>query len=178
MGSAILPDDLLSQVSDLERRIRILEVTSRTGLGLPQGPLVASLATDFDFGTTQTDVAGLAVTITVGERRRLRIAFHAHVVNIDFLHAGGNNTAQITIAEGATELARRTRPQIADSSDSFGSNQVDIDGEVFVTPTAGTHTYKLTARITHGMSQNMAITGLDSGDPAYISVEDVGMVPT
>lgn len=174
MSRPIFPDGLTAVVTDLERRLRILEAASRSGLGLPQGTLVTELNPSLDFGTAEIDV--VAVAISVGERRRIRIGFHTHIFNNDFVHPGGNNTVRIRIMEGATELARRMQASIADSADTTARDETDIDGEIFVRPTAGPHTYKIRAQITNGPSQNMTIVG-GAVDPAWISVEDVGMVP-
>ena len=172
MGKPILQDTLLDPIADHERRLAALERS--TDVGRPVGRL-APLAADFDFTKTEVDIPGVAMTITVGLRRRLRIAFHTHIFNNDFVHPGGNNTVQIKILEGGTELARRSRANIADSANVFAGDEADIDGEVYIEPTAGTHTYRLRAVITHGPSENMTIVG-GAVDPAYMSVEDVGMV--
>lgn len=146
-----------------------------TGLEIAQGLQdIDTLASDFSFGVVEVDI-GLTVTVNVASNRRLRLAFHTHIFNNDFVHPGGNNTVQIRVMEGATELARRSQANIADSADSTAKDECDIDGEVFVTPTQGAHTYKLTAQITHGPSENMTIVG-GATDTAYLSVEDMGSV--
>lgn len=173
MGSPILPDDILADIADLERRLRVLESTSRRVAGGLIG--IITIPADVDFTNVVGDVAGLSVPITIGPNRRLRISFHCHVYNHDFAHAGGNNTARIQVMEGAVELARRSSPGIADATDTNGNAARDIDGTIFITPTAGAHTYNLRAQVINGPSQLMTIVG-GATDTAFISVEDMGSV--
>lgn len=109
--------------------------------------------------TTEVDLTGLAVTITVPTGRRIRVS--------GFCRANSNANSDrgvLRIKEGATVL------QIADSGIDIQPAIYGCFVEVIFSPSAGTHTYKL--------SMERAGTGtitMNAGAtfPAYIMVEDV-----
>lgn len=83
--SALLPDNLTSQIADLERRLRIMESTARVPQvsSFARGPVFAKVTA---FETTQssawTDLAtpGPEVTVVVGESRRVIVSAGAYIV--------------------------------------------------------------------------------------------------
>lgn len=162
-------DNVVTRLADRDRQLE-----DHLSLGVAQGYLnVAQLGSNADFTNVEGDVSGLSATVTVPGGRRLRISFHAHVFNNDFTHPGGDNTARIRVMDGAAELARRSQANIDDSADVFAGDECDLDGEIFVSPNAGEHTYNLKAQVTHGPSQKRTIVG-GATDTAYIAIEDIG----
>lgn len=111
--------------------------------------------------TTITDLTGLAVTVTVPVGRRIKIIGRAAVNG-----SVASNTANVIIREGGTALQYGT----VINSPTIG-NGVSNQVEVVITPTAGTHTYKLSLeQAAGGGSVGMAAASIF---PAFISVEDV-----
>jgi hypothetical protein len=110
--------------------------------------------------TTEADMTGLSVTVTVPVGRRLRISGRTFI-------SGSVTGAEIDvdIKEGATLLQlNRTKIQLADQG-------VGVETSVIVTPSAGTHTYKLTMARVSGSGN--AYSWADPTFPAYILVEDI-----
>lgn len=110
-------------------------------------------------GTAATDLTGLYVTVTVPAGRRLRIT--------GFVPAFYGNTAtgflEFDIYEGATRLSLNQHALTA-TGQQFG-----MSVERIISPSAGTHTYKLAALVTSG---TMSL-GAGAGYPAFIRVEDI-----
>lgn len=130
-----------------------------------QGPPSAQLAyaevTANQTGiSAETDLTGLTVTITVPVGRRLRITGQARV---DAVTTGGHVIGRIK--EGATELTRWLNEDIG-AAQAATSNDYAI-----ITPTAGTHTYKLTLEKFNGGNTVTVVAG--STQPAFILVEDI-----
>lgn len=105
-----------------------------------------------------TDLTGLSVNVTVPAGRRLRITGdgtirHATTAGTDF---GG-------IQEGGTVLGAWVQDTLAPNDRTKGH------GSVIVSPSPGSHTYKLTLSTTAGTTE------LDAGTdrPAFILVEDI-----
>jgi len=114
--------------------------------------------------TTNVDLTGLAVTVTVGTARRIKISAEigVGVSNID-------TTARIQIQEGATVLQRRdAKPDVSDGT----TNLYELGASVVLTPAAGVHTYKLTLERVAGTG-NVQL-GAGTTFPAFIIVEDIG----
>lgn len=109
--------------------------------------------------TTSVDLTGLTVTVTVGSSRRIRVegrVLIASTVTGDIIGLGVN--------EGATSLA---------SGQLYAATSATtLTAEVILTPTAGSHTYKLTAGRAAG--SGTVGTTASSTAPAYILVEDLG----
>jgi hypothetical protein len=109
--------------------------------------------------STDTDVAGLSVTVTVPAGRRLRISGEALCSN-----TVNNSGAFLRLKEDGTRVAE---------SDGYGpvaGNTFINHVEAYRSPSAGTHTYKLSAGpITSG---NATVFGA-SDVPAKIVVEDI-----
>ncbi len=159
-------DEVIKYLTDRDRALE-----DHLNLDVAQGVLgLGANGSSFDFGVLEVDIPGDSVTVTVPSGRELRIDFHVHVVNNDFVNPGGNNTVRIRVYRGTTLIGFRSFAGIADSANTFAEDEADIDGTEFDEPTAGTHVYKITAEITHGPSQNMTI----SGGASFISVDDIG----
>lgn len=105
MGSPILPDDLLIQVADLERRLRILESTARvpqvtTVVGGPQVATVTTLEQLTGSSGVWQDLAtaGPSVPLTIGPSGRVFALWGAAITSIDSesgwvgLELSGSNT--------------------------------------------------------------------------------------
>lgn len=109
--------------------------------------------------TGMTDAPGLAVTVTVAAGRRIRISAEA------LLLGDTNGTgARLLIGEGSNIL------RLADR-DMEGAKQEEIHTDVILTPSAGTHTYKVAyGRWSGGGNIKILANGQY---PAYILVEDI-----
>jgi hypothetical protein len=114
--------------------------------------------------TSEVDVTGLSVTVTVGASRRIKVTAYGLVYT-----TVANDWAIVRVKEGTTQLRSLgavTMPT-ASRPETFG-------GSVVLTPSAGAHTYKLTALRASGSG---SITfDAASTDPAFILVEDIGPV--
>lgn len=111
---------------------------------------------------TETDLTGLSVTVTVGASRRIKVS----AVGIMSRSVADGITLG-RIKEGATELARFSQhaPSAVTEFDAGA-------GWAIVTPSAGSHTYKLTMQRFSGtgtVTLNAAV-----GSAAAILVEDIG----
>lgn len=113
--------------------------------------------------TSETDLTGLSVAVTVGANRRIKITGQGHVTPQTSV-----GTCVGRIKEGATNLGRWAG---ADGGTPIGNSSLEI-GSAILTPSAGSHTYKLTLqKFTGGNTVDLtAATGL----PAFILVEDIG----
>lgn len=161
-------DEVIRYLTDRDRAIE-----DYLSLDVAQGILdFAGNGSAFDFGTLEADITGVSITVTVPAGRALKISWHVQGVNNDFVNPGGNNTVRIRAYEDATIVGFTKQADIADSADTTGRDEFDMSSFEIVAPTAGTHTYKLTAQITNGPSQNMTI----SGGGALLIVEDVGPI--
>lgn len=110
----------------------------------------------------ETDMTGLTVTVTVGTNRRIRISAQGVLSRTV---ADGVTVGRIK--EGGTELNRW-----AQHSPSATTEFDNATGAAVLTPTAGSHTYKLTLQRFSGtgnVTLNAAAT-----NPAFILVEDIG----
>jgi hypothetical protein len=111
--------------------------------------------------TANVDLTSLTLTVTVGTSRRIRITGYVPVSQ-----SSATGLGEVDIYESGTLLARDyTR------LDSTASLQFAVLKPVIVlTPSSGSHTYKLTASVSAGtMSTNPAAT-----NPCHFTVEDIG----
>lgn len=103
--------------------------------------------------------AGISVTITVPAGRRIRLTAEALLIgNTD---AAG---ARLMIMEGGNIL------RLADAG-IYGAKQEDIHTDVIISPTAGTHTYKVMYSVWTG--GGTVKIGANGQYPAYLLVEDI-----
>jgi hypothetical protein len=115
--------------------------------------------------TTEADLTGLAATVTVSAGRYIRIT--------GSIRYGGttvDDVATLRIKEGTT--LHQT------SQMSIGRNTTQanpyMERSVILTPTAGSHIYKLTLERSVGTGNMQMVASV--GAPAFIAVEDLGPV--
>lgn len=117
--------------------------------------------------TTLVDITGLFAVVTVGTGRRIKITASGHV----FSSEGTFNTGGglVHIQEGATGL---TGIQMFNLNATAGQH---FNRSVIISPSAGTHTYKLTIErnVGAGTLTVQADSGANRG-PTFILVEDIG----
>lgn len=126
------------------------------------GTLGYAQATVSQTGITNltVDLTGLSVAVTVGTGRRIRISAEV----IEWTRTAGTVTfVLLGINEGATVLTLKTI--------GINNNYNGATASVILTPSAGSHTYKLTGRTDVGGTVTMSATATA---PAYILVEDIG----
>ncbi len=111
-------------------------------------------------GTSGTDLTGLSIAVTVGSGRTLRITGQAMLQS-----KGSAHGSELAVYEGATRL--NTGRIEAEAQDSFSTCVVVA---YIVSPSAGSHTYKL--RATASANTTDMLAGADF--PAFILVEDIG----
>jgi hypothetical protein len=133
-----------------------LTATPRGVLGYAE--VTASQGT---FGA-ETDITGLSVTITAGTARRIKVTAQAGV-NTN----GGavDDVAGLNVKEGATLLTYQRVGRV-------GATTLGIGAQVILTPTAGSHTYKVSMVREAGSGGLTMVAGTVA--PAFILVEDLG----
>lgn len=111
---------------------------------------------------TETDLTGFSLTVTVGSNRRIKLS------------AGGLLSRTVAdgvtvgrFKEGSTELGRW-----AQHSPSALTEFDMAYGAVVLTPTAGSHTYKLTLQRFSGTGNVTLNSG--AGTPTHFLIEDLG----
>lgn len=109
--------------------------------------------------TTEVDVTGLVVPVTVGAGRRIKISAF---INASKTVADGEK--HVYIKEGATYLQ-----VIYEAAGSVGIDT--LYGSVILTPSAGPHTYKLAADRSGTGTMSLIASATA---PAFILVEDIG----
>lgn len=131
----------------------------------PRGALGVATVTSNQTGvTTEVDLTGMTVTVTVGAGRRIRISFTTLLIPAGAV----NTTASVTIKEGATVLRECFFLM------NNVSAPVTATDSVVLTPSSGSHTYKLT--LSRAVGAGSVETNAQSTRPAYILVEDIGSV--
>lgn len=108
----------------------------------------------------EVDVTGLSVAVTVGSTRRIKVT-----ASVSISGAVGNGIA-ISIQEGATKLQDATVTLAASSL------QDTLTAYAILSPSAGAHTYKVTARRFSGAATFNVFAAATT--PAFILVEDIG----
>ena len=129
----------------------------------PMGTLGYAQVTVNQNVTTQVDLTGLTVTVTVGTGRRVRVTGWCK-----FTNNTANNGTSIYIMEGATQLA--------DSSEYMngtGGNSYTCVAMAVLTPTGGSHTYKLQGSTIGGGTTSTLLAATTV--PCFILVEDIGV---
>lgn len=111
--------------------------------------------------TTETDLTSLTVTVTVNSGERIKITGHVRVAS-----TSASDVPELHIKESTTVLA------LDRSAFTTASSLVTIHGEVILTPSAGSHTYKLSMLRDSGSGTLTMSAGATF--PAYILVEGIG----
>lgn len=115
--------------------------------------------------TTETDVSGVTLTVTLNASRRIRIsAIGQHTAT------NADTVAQLTIKEGSTSIAYDRSPT-AFANVSYNNA---MEPWRIITPSAGSHTYKLTIQRLVGTGTVTLVA--DTDRPVALLVEDVGAV--
>jgi hypothetical protein len=127
--------------------------------GLSQGTLVYQQTTASIGCTTSTDL--LAVSATLVASRRLEITVEAY-----FQSTVAGDTALLEIREGAT-LLQQSQVYLPVANQAFKTSC-----HVILTPSAGSHTYKMTAARNLGTGTVTAYAA--AAAPNFILVEDIG----
>lgn len=109
--------------------------------------------------TTEVAVTGLTATVTVAAGRRLRVSAFCHMTS-NTVDTG----AQIRLKQDGTEI------QFAEEM-TPASGRFDLSPVAVVTPSAGTHTYTVTALRT-GASNTVTVDAWTT-DPCFLLVEDI-----
>lgn len=111
--------------------------------------------------TSAVDLTSFTLTVTVGTSRIIRVAWHVPV------QQGTNNDGFIvTLLESSTQLGSGAQTM---TSNAVG---VTIDGYVILSPSAGSHTYKLQgAQLVGGT----CATTCSATNPGSLIVEDLGV---
>lgn len=110
--------------------------------------------------TALTDIAGLSATITVPAGRRIRISGKAL-----FQFSTTGDLGDLSIYEGGTRL------NVSRITGQPGAKNLAVAVETVITPSAGTHTYKLATVIETGVG-TITVTATASA-PAFLLVEDI-----
>lgn len=110
---------------------------------------------------TVTALAGLTTNVTVGTGRRVKVTGYI----FGTADAVPSNI-QMRILEDGTEV------QLCEHSFVVAGQRVTWNGQVILSPTAGAHTYSLSAVRSNGTA-NVTFQGFAT-DPLFILVEDIG----
>lgn len=112
--------------------------------------------------TTEVDRTGLSVNVTVPAGRRLRITAHSPAMSSTV----AGDSARMWIKEGATGLT------LAQSFiHATGSGGPSLTASTVVSPSAGSHTYKVT--VLRNTGTGSLTFSADPTFPAFILVEDI-----
>lgn len=112
--------------------------------------------------TTETDLTSLTVTVTVVAGRRIRISAAVRLTS-----TVASDEMRVNIKESTTQLAGGTILQVGS-----GNIAGTVRAEAIIQPSAGSHTYKLSAQRTTGTGLVTMVA--TATDPAFILVEDIG----
>jgi len=129
---------------------------AQSGFGHTLG-YAQAVANQGSIGGSDTDLTNLSVTVTVPSGARIKIT--GHVV---FSQASASGITRLRIKESTTQLADSL---LSATNGSFYS----VDAFAVLTPTAGSHTYKLAMTTTPGTATMEA----GATFPAFILVEDI-----
>lgn len=110
--------------------------------------------------STQTDITGLSVTVTVPAGRRIRISARTY-----WTSTTSDGDALTGIFEGATQL-QESRGYVGGTTAPFAA-----EPSVVLSPSAGTHTYKVVGKRVTGTGT--LTNNVFSGGTSFILVEDI-----
>ena len=116
-------------------------------------------------GTTETDLAGLSVTVTVGAGRRIQVEGY-----VPGAGTAAGDQVLVRIKEGSTEL--QANPQSVGQSSLSVRSFTGQPKTSLIVPAAGSHTYKLT--MVRGNGSGSLSTIVSDSAPAWIAVYDWG----
>lgn len=148
-----------ARIADLGRRIGALENRRFTGPFGVRG-YVEATATQSSL-EAGVDLTGLSVTITFPANRRVRLAAYAPLQG-----SVAGDLARLDIKDGSTV--------VCGDQQRLETANTGFHAERFVTPTVGSHTYKLTATRTTGTGT--LILAATSTNAAWLSVTDLGPI--
>jgi hypothetical protein len=127
---------------------------------LPGGWLGDVQATAAQTGVTaQVDATSLTLTVTVGTSRRILVSAF---VPVNCITASGRATAYLM--EGATQLQVHPQSYIV-------GDYVALVPSVTLTPSAGSHTYKV--QLAQAVAGSLSTTS-SATQPAWLRVDDIG----
>lgn len=128
----------------------------------PRGDLgLAERTSNVAVVTTETDVTNLSLALNVEEGRYIYLIASANCYNDT-----ANGGARLHIKEGATQLLRRG------GANPLASQDIGIQCEVRLAPSAGAHTYKVS--LNRAGSTGSAGIAASADNPAYLRAVDVG----
>ncbi len=119
--------------------------------------------TDQGTFTAETDLTGLSVAVTAATARRIRITGQVRLAS-----SIGGDRVSVNIKEGTT---RFNASLLSTVTANLG---ITLVVQAVITPTAGAHTYKLSAARSNGTGNVTSQALADT--PAFILVEDIGPV--
>jgi hypothetical protein len=111
--------------------------------------------------STETDLTSLTATVTVASARRIEVS-----TKINSQPSTNDNAAVLRIKESTTNL------QLISLVLGRTNASETLTGSVILTPSAGSHTYKLSLQMAVGTGTVDLIAS--STNPAFILVEDIG----
>lgn len=114
--------------------------------------------------TALTDLTGLAVTVIVAASRRIRVSGFVLLQS-----TVASDVVTLSLREGAATLIQAQSP-----TPTTAATNIDVDAQVVLAPTAGSHTYKLSAQRAAGTGNITMFAGTQN--PSWILVEDLGPV--
>jgi hypothetical protein len=114
-------------------------------------------------GTSATDITSLSLTATYVANRRIKITAFGGVAS----GGASGDSAYLYIRESSTQLAIAKTPSGAASF--YGDST--LTAMTVITPTAGSHTYKVSASQTNGSTGTFAASATA---PGFILIEDLG----
>jgi len=118
--------------------------------------------------SAETDLTGLTVTVTVGTNRRIRVSAN---VNLLYTTGGAADTIIFLHIKAGASYLNGARWQF--KSDTSLNQQDNFTPFAVLTPSAGSHTYKLSAVRNTGTLGTISVNA-NANFPSSILVEDLG----
>lgn len=156
-GSAVVGTNLIATLTN-----KTIEPASNNIPWIPRGKIGYAQAVANQAGiTAQVDMTNLSIFVTAEASRRIRITGRIYPQS-----TVANDVVLLTIHEGATQLQQNTL--VLDTA----NQSQGMTAEVVITPSSGSHTYKLTIMrlVGTGSVTNAAAATF----PSFVLVEDIG----